>query len=343
VRTKRSDEIVWLAAQGTESLHDRDGVQTSRRGEAVVRFDAQSTLQLGNNTLVIIRQPTYDTLSRTRVGRVLLMSGELRADLAAQAGSTMRLEAALTASQSRIIAEGNPDGRGSLHIKVDESGRSVVTVYDGVAVLENASGALPFGPRQYLTIDDQGNVAAPREIPSAPTATAPVDGARYLCRDSGPDVTFAWASDASADAYRLAVASDPDFRNVVCDVRSATDHVLCSTLAAGKYYWRVSSCHGEIESPPSPTRMLLVQVDRVAPSLSVALPPAVVDTEHYLLTGVTERGATLRVGDEDVLVGGDGRFARDIHLRQGVNVIVVQAIDAAGNTSYASAVVVARY
>ncbi len=342
VWTRRADQIAWLGSEQGQILHDRDGIQTSKRGEAVVRFDEGNALRLGKSTLVIIRQPTYDALTRTRVGKVLLASGELQADLSASALGTTRVEVTLAAGESHVTAEGPVDGDGSLRIKVDPTGQAAVAVYAGTAVLQHGDETLRFGPNEYAVVDAQGNLGTPEKLPEAPVAVSPDDGAVYVYRDRAPEVTFAWGTTPLDDRYRLTVARDPQFRQVVIDERLAQHRLSCSTLKAGTYYWRINACRGEVESPSSATRAVQVDNDSAGPALTVALPPAVVETASYALTGVTEPDARLIVGDETVPVGREGQFQHVVQLRPGVNVIVVQAIDAAGNTTYQSAIVVAR-
>ncbi len=343
VRTRHAEQISWQEVKRSRTLQDRDGVQTSDRGDALVRFDGGGQLRLGGNTLIIIRQPRQSVFTRERLGEVLVVSGELQIDLPAGADAATRFDMVLASGQSRVACEGGDQGQVSLRIKVDESGQASVAVYQGEAAIESDEGRVRLGANEFATVDEQGRATSPQTLPPAPSALAPPDAAAYVYRNGAPEVVFAWTGGAATDRYHLTVARDPNFHHVVIDELLAEETLSCNTLQAGSYHWRVSVLRGGLEGPLSPRRALRIASDTAGPFLDVALPPAVVDAASFALTGVTESDVQIFVGEEPVPVGADGRFHHDLSLSQGVNVVVVRAIDEAGNISYRSAVVVARY
>ena len=82
--------------------------------------------------------------------------------------------------------------------------------------------------------------------------------------------------------------------------------------------------------------------DMWAPALQVGFPEEPIDTAIFTLRGETEPDAEVFVGDSRVELDEDGSFTHAVHLQPGFNVVVVEAIDPVGNTSYASSVVHAK-
>jgi len=73
------------------------------------------------------------------------------------------------------------------------------------------------------------------------------------------------------------------------------------------------------------------RVDTVAPPLVLGDVPALVNTIELNVTGSTEPGAQLLAGGAPVAMAPDGNFNLSLLLVEGVNVLVVEAVDAAGN------------
>ena len=72
-------------------------------------------------------------------------------------------------------------------------------------------------------------------------------------------------------------------------------------------------------------------------------PAGIVRADSVTLSGTVEPGTRVIVADEEVQVGESGEFSHSVPLKRGANVIVVEAIDDAGNVAYRSTVVNARY
>ena len=75
-------------------------------------------------------------------------------------------------------------------------------------------------------------------------------------------------------------------------------------------------------------------IDTIAPVITDLLPAtgSVVNTTSINITGGVSEPATLKVAGQPVAVTADRRFATNAALIEGVNSIVLEAIDAAGNT-----------
>ena len=77
--------------------------------------------------------------------------------------------------------------------------------------------------------------------------------------------------------------------------------------------------------------------------MNVVYPAAAVEGDQCTITGSTEPGVRVLVGGERVDTNEVGHFEHTISLDRGLNVVVVEAIDSAGNTAYSSKVVDANF
>jgi hypothetical protein len=114
-------------------------------------------------------------------------------------------------------------------------------------------------------------------------------------------------------------------------------------LKAGRYVWRVSALDGGVEGAPSAWRQIAVTLDAEPPTLTVPPLPKFVAGPALRLTGRVQPRANVYVSGAKVATRADGSFAFDLELKPGANVIVVEAVDAMGNTAYWSQIVNARF
>ncbi|MCX6134195.1 MAG: fibronectin type III domain-containing protein [Ignavibacteriales bacterium] len=88
-------------------------------------------------------------------------------------------------------------------------------------------------------------------LPTAPTLSAPADGAANLPRL----VTFGWAAATNAVAYHLQVSEDPLFSTNILDLRDITSLTMSVSFDYNTtYYWRVSAINPGGEGAFSKTR-----------------------------------------------------------------------------------------
>ena len=97
------------------------------------------------------------------------------------------------------------------------------------------------------------------------------------------------------------------------------------------------------ESQPGETGRFTVLLDRHSPTLRVRFPEEPVRAATFLLEGDAEPDSRVFVGDAEVPVTRDGEFEHPLALRAGYNVVVVQAVDRAGNTTFESRIINAEF
>ena len=105
----------------------------------------------------------------------------------------------------------------------------------------------------------------------------------------------------------------------------------------GTYFWRVRAQDADgFAGPYSPTRSVRTAYDDTPPPLAILSPPEmfVSPAAGVELKGRTERDARVKVNGQKATVGPDGTFVFSLTLKEGVNLVTIEAIDAAGNSEY---------
>lgn len=362
VKTRPAGAIAWTTAPSGARLGVGDAVHTMSAGAALLTFDASDRFQLGRNTLMVLRGP--EDASDIQGPTLLVLEGELFGDLRGTAGGKPVAPAAglggppgagaPPAAAGRapvriatptgtvaVVPAGAENTQFRVVVRPDKS--SVVSTYSGAVSIDVGGRTVHVGPNQFVTLDANAALSAPERLPEPPALAAPAAGAVFHYRDFPPRVRFRWQPRPQAEAYRIVVASDRDFRSVVWDQQVATTELEHGNLEAGTYHWHVSAISSGAESPPSPSSSIRVTQSDEPPALKVDFPPDMVHVKSCRIAGVAAPGTRIFIAGQAVPVDGTGRFAYRVELQQGFNVLVVEALDQAGNVTYSSKTVEASY
>jgi len=171
----------------------------------------------------------------------------------------------------------------------------------------------------------------------------PADGSSFPYLDLPPRVTFRWAPVEGADRYRVRAAKGTASREIALDEIVTTPSLTWGRLAVGSYTWYVAAIQDEIEGVPSAIRRLSVTLDGDLQPLRVEPPPALVEVSRFTLRGYADPRARVYVMGQRVGVTRDGSFEVEVPLKAGANVLLVEAVDPAGHSSYWSQVLRARF
>lgn len=354
VRRRASETIAWGPAHDGQPLHDRDAVQTGAEGRALVRFDASNELHLERNSFVVVMAPrpgpaegvggalgevAGDSAAVTNASvrrGLVLVEGELLAML--QAPEQTRLELSLPNVVARLT-DTTSRAPAKFRVTVREDHSATVAVLDGRLDLESRSGVVSVGPRQFSRVTPEGDVSPPRALPGAPTESAPAAGSTFAQLDLPPRVTFAWSEVPGASQYRLRAARDPEFRDVALDETVVGDSLTWGRAKPGNYWWQVAGVVDDVEGIATRPRTVVVRREVLPPQLHVEPPPRVVHEPRLVLRGVADSRVRVYVMGRPADVGPGGDFQIELALQLGANVVVVEAVDAAGHTAYWSQVV----
>lgn len=339
VKSKRADEIAWMAAAAGVPLYNKDAIQTFERANARITFDAENHLEMGENSLVILRRLEQDSQLKEKRSVLVMVEGELRGKIKAAGRDALRVEVITASAVARIQPSRGEGGNADFKVAVNSDQSSTITVYQGMAQVMSQGKTVRVGENQVVTvIPDQAPTSA-KPVLAPPIPTTPEASGVFYYRDLPPKIDFGWQEFSGKQKYRLVLAKDPAFQDVVYDEQLSRAHFAHGNLKAGDYYWRVGGMDGWNEGRFSETRQFRIVRDREPPPLTVQPIPEDIAAGRHVLTGKTEPGAQLFVLGIPAAVAGNGEFSYGVQLQDGINVIVVEAVDAAANVAYYSQLV----
>lgn len=339
VKSRRANAIAWGGAREGMPLFNRDAVQTLKRATATITFDESNRLEMGENSLIIIQRLNNDTVLREKRSFMVMVEGELRGSIGEKDETSVHVEVATPSAVARIRSQQSESGKADFKISVNPDKSSTIAVYQGVAELTAQGRTVRIEANQAANVKLGEAPTGPEGLPDPPKPGRPSDASLYVYRDLPPRIHFSWTSDAGAKEYRMVIASDPDFRDIVFEDKLAKSGFVHGNLRKGDYYWRVSAIEDGLEGTYSAIRRIKVAQDRTPPALRVQFPPENVDRDFVILTGSAEPGARIFVGGRAVPTEKTGRFKSRVALREGINVVLVEAFDEVGNVTYRSQLV----
>ncbi len=343
VKDRAADAIAWAPAREGMSLGDRHAVQTFDGSAATITFGEGSELALQENSLVILKKAEALSPRNRRLASLIVVDGELRGSLSVSPDAPVTVEVEAATRSATIRSNAGPGAPAEFSVRVNEDASSTFTVFQGTAEVSSEQGTVAVAPNHAVTVDSAGSPGPSRELPPPPALDSPDHGARLDFRTSRSRIRFAWGGGVAGDAYLLTVARDTGFRDVVDTEVLPSPGFKLGNLRAGTYYWRVSTRREGLEGPASPAREFRIVRDVREPSLSVTFPGRIVSDREIVLAGSAEPGSRVFVNNEEIQVDASGSFSHALVLERGVNMVVVEAIDSAGNVAYRSETVDARY
>ena len=339
VKRRLAGQIGWSPAASGLQLYDRDAVQTGPDGEAAIEYGPKVSVQVTENALVVVTglHRGADPIESPR-GLALLQG-----DLSARIGGSYDTPLAVEIPAGRAILKTEPGGTADIRINVGRDRSASVAVLGGSLELAAKGHRVHVGPKQFSRVDSVGRIQEPRPIPNAPGALEPADGSSFPYLDLPPRVTFRWTPVEGADRYRVRVEKGPAFRDLALDEIVTTPSLTWGRLAVGSYRWSVAAIQDEIEGSPSASRKLAVTLEGDLLPLQVEPPPAQVDGSRFTVRGHTDPRARVYVMGQRLQVNRDGSFESEVRLKNGANLLLVEAVDPAGHSSYWSQVLRARF
>ncbi|GFO65978.1 hypothetical protein [Geomonas paludis] len=327
VRCRRGDSVAWGDASEGMLLYNRDAIQTFDRSGATISFAPGDALAMGSNSMVVVTR-LNETLEGGPKSYRVHVEGELRGSFSAE--KRVRLEVATVGHLARVVP-----GRSRFTFTPLGDNASSLTVHAGEVRVQGEDGVIRVPARFGVTLRRGVPVGPALPMPGSPKLKN--ENLLYRYRQLPPRVRFNWTG--GEGVYHFQLSDEPRFRKVLLDSRVSGTEFAAGLLDAGSYYWRVSRIEDGREGPFSRTGRCRLQQLLDPPRLLVEFPPSTVGIGSFRLTGRCQPGSTVYVNGTAGSMGDDGSFSHEIELKSGVNLIRVEAVDQAGNASYASRVV----
>jgi hypothetical protein len=344
VKSKAATEIAWTKAAEGMRLYDRHAVQTFDRSSAVIKFDDRNQLNVGDNSLVVIKRLERNPVFRERRSFLVVVDGELRGTIAASTESALFFEIETPGAVTRIRTRDIKEGKVDFRISVDpEDKSSFIAMLRGSAEVEAGGQSVVVGSNTSTVVTPGGMPSEPQALPEPVMLHTPADDAVLYYRDLPPRISFSWQPVPAASGYIFMLGRDPLLSDIVIEERLSRPSFLHGNLKGGTYYWRVSAPRSGQQSLSSETRRITLLQDGIPPLLTVEFPPPTVEGDEGVVRGAVESGCRVYVMGKPAATDRSGRFSHRITLRHGINIIVVEAVDAAGNTTYRSQLVNGKF
>jgi len=337
VRSKRADSITWKPTQMGMPLYNQDSVQTFSRSSTTIKFDEQNRLQLGPDTLVIIKRMEQDILFKDRRSSLVLVEGELSGSLGNNNKTERHVEIITAGASANIRTRDNIDETVKFKVSVNPDQSSTVAILQGSAEIISQGIKQKINTDQAVVIREGAAPSAPKPLPKAVKLNSPANNKASYYRDIPDRVDFSW-SDSGANQYRLIISKDREQKIIVLDEKMEQPHFTHGNLTQGEYYWRVSGIDKEgSEGKAVSQRKLRIIQDSKPPALSVEFPDENISTNTFTIHGKSEPGTKIYINNQLVNSNRNtGEFNHQMTFTDGINVILVEAADHAGNISYLS-------
>ncbi len=336
VNVKSASTIAWSRAQLGMTLANRDAIQTYAKARALIEFGGGNYLDIGENSLVVLQGMEPDLfVNKLRTLRVEVQ-GELRGRLQRSGDGLTNLQIALPGADLQMAPGEGEQSDVEFRLAVNKDKSSTLSLFKGEAEVMIGGKRVLLGENFSLAIGPDGQPLDPVTLPAQPILKRPVNGNASYFRKLPPKMRFTWKSEKPASAYRFMLSRDPEFRQLLVDERVKRASFTYGNLKKGEYYWRVHSLTGDIEGMPSEVRKLRMVQDRTPPTLKLQKPPTIIRQPTITLRGKTEPGTKIYVDGTRVKVSAQGVFAHKLSVKPGATLIVIEAIDPAGNIAYAT-------
>jgi len=333
VKDKRSDRIEWGVSQTGVPLEERHAVQTFSRSSAMIAFEGRGEVTLQENSLLVLGSAD----SGERAGRgdvsLLVTSGSVRGTVSGKRDDSAEFRVVTGSGEARFDAGAR---RTEFQVSVNPDRSSTFSVITGSTKITSAGRTVQLSSNQTVTVTPGAAPGEPSALPGRPEPVFPAADVLVPFRTVPPLLTFSWATVPAATGYHVQLARDPGFKSLVDDAHVSAASFAQGNLGPGDYFWRVSAMHGHAEGTTSGPRRLTIVEDLAPPFLQVSFPEAPAEPSTIVVHGEAEPGAAVFIGNARVATDGSGRFRQEVELTEGWNVVVVEAIDPAGNVAYQS-------
>ena len=314
----------WRRARPGDTLRPGDWVKTSAGGTAELRGPDGSKVVLRRNTMI-----HFEPESSAASGPVTeLAFGRVDLNTTASGGTvtTPKSEANVRSSSEASVSFDRDEGTGQF------------SAYSGGidVVAENGQRQRVAALQQVEQVGDL--LMEPVSLPDKPRLVSPGHESQ-INFVPGSEINLRWRASGRAARYALMVSRAPLFASSIIETEDLRrNSARLRVRGEGVFYWQVAGISNNgARGPWSDTQQFRIaevggsgEDDTTPPALAIEK----IQTfgKLVLVTGQTERGASVRVNGEAVTVQVDGSFHKTIEVNQvGFAFLEVVASDAQQN------------
>jgi hypothetical protein len=338
VKFQKSAAGEWKDADPRTALVNGDWVKTGDRASAELIFSSGALYTIGANALLEIYSTTNPATSR-KMNAVQMKVGSV--------------EVATTSDTSTVRTPGTQvvvESQSTAQVGVDPTQASSIMSTRGAASItpENGGTAIRITSGEKISTTPTGEISPVKKLTMPPALLSPGDNQVFQLSPA-LKVQMLWQTETGATGYVLQVSRSRLFSTQEINKRMQKTGATAEVTEEGSFYWRAASIgpDGDV-GPFSPFRRFRVSgggkeagaQDRTAPALRMKA-PFHVGGQFYTIAGSTEPGATVFINDEEVDVESGGAFQKLVAFEKvGRNVVVIKAVDPAGNQKVESQLVI---
>ena len=321
-------------ADARTALFNGDWVKTGGGASAELIFSNGSLYTVGPNALLEIYAAMSPGTTRKQ-NSVEMQIGSVEINTS-DAASTVRTPGTQVVVSSQSTAQVGVDSQTKTTQVVNLRGTAGIGGTGGQPEVTLNAG-------QQISATPQGQLSEVRDVLMPPALLGPADNQVFQAA-SDRRVEFNWSDRQEAVGYQLQVSRSRLFSRNEINSRRSEPRAAARVTADGPFFWRVASIDNSGRTGPySPFRRFRVSglsgpsstatTDKTPPSLQLK-DPYRLGGATYQFEGKTEPGATVFINDQEIDAQSDGTFRKLITFeRLGINVVVIKAIDPAGNTT----------
>jgi len=334
VEVQRANRSTWETAKNSMKLFEGDFIKTGANGSVELMAADGTLLKIKPESLLEIHKSGNRPGSEGGQSEVRLISGVVGASTGEGSNSVIKTDSATAKVESRS----------NVGIDVDSQKNVGVGVYKGGATIESTNGTkIVLTDLEKINVAAGGAVGPKTKIPQTPGPVKPDDNAVFDLARKEP-ITLKWGSVKEATRYHLQIARSrlfiPD--SIIVDSSDRTSpEVTLEVNDEGSFFWRVAALgKANLASEWSPYRRFRLETagtprsgaKTTPPNLVVQRPLAIGDL--VTVQGKTDPGSSVTVNGETAEVDGSGVFKKIITVpKEGINTIIVRAVDGAGNAT----------
>jgi hypothetical protein len=334
VQLRPNDGMQWKDAALKQELIANDRLRTLSRSAGSILFIDGSRMQMDENALIVIQQVTRDILKNASSVDIMVLEGDV----------TTLINSLQNRNSFKVASPGvSTDIRSRNFLASRDRDRtSRFSNFEGEMDVTSSGKQVTLSTNEGTKVSYGSAPQAPTKLLPPPPPVRPAEAEALFDNR----VELRWNPVDNAAAYLIQISRNKNFTELETTIRSdRAQNAVWEAPRNGGYYWRIRSVDRDrLQGPFSKPAGFTVQVDRMPPFLAVTSPSqdTVVFGSAIKIRGRSENGATVTVNRDTVRVSGSGEFEAEAGLREGKQVILITAVDEAGNASRAAREVVAN-